>query len=211
MKEFREIGDGAAGVAQFLKGLSEIGTKRSIGAEKAREVLDTTTQVGEGCAKAQQGVPAVTVEAGTRWLEAYQEVTVKHGRYVQGGGVAGWTWHRRTLSRGGSWYARTILGIDVHDLTGGFKCFRRRVLETLDFEEIHADGYGFQIEMTYRAARAGFRVVEIPIVFHDRRAGESKMDTRIAAEAVWKVPALRWRTRGGGPAQLAAPRSGGAR
>ena len=147
-----------------------------------------------------------------RLIEAAGDADLVLGsRYVQGGGVAGWTWHRRTLSRGGSWYARTILGIDVHDLTGGFKCFRRRVLETLDFEEIHADGYGFQIEMTYRAARAGFRVREIPITFHDRRAGESKMDTRIAAEAVWKVPALRWRTRGGGPAQLAAPRSGGAR
>ena len=118
-------------------------------------------------------------------------------RYVPGGGVEGWAWHRRVLSRGGCLYARSILGIPVHDLTGGFKCFRRAVLEAIDLDELHAEGYGFQIEMTYRAVRAGFRVKEIPIVFHERRAGTSKMDARIAAEAVWKVPALRWRLRGG--------------
>jgi dolichol-phosphate mannosyltransferase len=116
-------------------------------------------------------------------------------RYTEGGGVAGWGWHRRLLSRGGCWYARTILGVPVRDLTGGFKCFRREVLETLDLEDVHADGYGFQIELTFRTLRAGFRVKEIPIVFHERRAGVSKMDARIAAEAVWKVPALRARAR----------------
>jgi dolichol-phosphate mannosyltransferase len=116
-------------------------------------------------------------------------------RYVEGGGVSGWEWHRRMLSRGGCWYARTILGVPVRDLTGGFKCFRRTVLETLDLGDVHADGYGFQIEMTYRTLRAGFRVREIPIVFHERRAGASKMDARIAAEAVWKVPTLRRRAR----------------
>jgi dolichol-phosphate mannosyltransferase len=116
-------------------------------------------------------------------------------RYVEGGGVSGWEWHRRLLSRGGCWYARTILGVPVRDLTGGFKCFRREVLETLDLDQVHADGYGFQIEMTYRTLKAGFRVREIPIVFHERRAGDSKMDARIAAEAVWKVPALRRRLR----------------
>ena len=118
-------------------------------------------------------------------------------RYIPGGGVAGWDWHRKLLSRGGSWYARRILGVPIQDLTGGFKCFRREVLETLDLSGIHADGYGFQIEMTYRTIRAGLRVQEIPITFHDRRAGTSKMDARIAAEAVWKVPALRWRLRKG--------------
>ena len=116
-------------------------------------------------------------------------------RYVEGGGVAGWEWHRRVLSRGGCWYARTILGVPVRDLTGGFKCFRRGVLETLDLDAVHADGYGFQIEMTYRTLKAGFRVREIPIMFHERRAGASKMDARIAAEAVWKVPTLRARAR----------------
>ena len=132
-----------------------------------------------------------------RLVEASADADLVLGsRYMPGGGVAGWNRRRRLLSRGGCWYARTVLGVPVRDLTGGFKCFRRRVLETLDLSRIHADGYGFQIEMTYRAIRAGFRVREIPITFHDRRAGASKMDTRIAAEAVWKVPALRWRLRG---------------
>jgi dolichol-phosphate mannosyltransferase len=134
-----------------------------------------------------------------RLIEAAADADLVLGsRYLPGGGVAGWNWHRRLLSRGGCWYARRVLGVPVRDLTGGFKCFRREVLEALDLSEIHADGYGFQIEMTYRAIRAGFRVREIPITFHDRRAGASKMDTRIAAEAVWKVPTLRWRLRGGG-------------
>jgi dolichol-phosphate mannosyltransferase len=114
-------------------------------------------------------------------------------RYVEGGDVTDWGFLRRMVSRGGSWYARKILGVDVRDLTGGFKCFRRSVLETLDLSAVHADGYGFQIELTYRTINAGFRVVEIPIVFRDRRVGQSKMTARIALEAVWKVPALRRR------------------
>jgi len=114
-------------------------------------------------------------------------------RYVAGGGVSDWGLLRRALSRGGSWYARLVLRVSVHDLTGGFKCFRREVLERLDLDAIHAEGYGFQIEVTYRAIRAGFRVREIPIVFRERQAGLSKMTARIAAEAVWKVPALRLR------------------
>ena len=112
-------------------------------------------------------------------------------RYVKGGSVSDWGLLRRLVSRGGSWYARVVLGVKVRDLTGGFKCFRRSVLEALDLERVHADGYGFQIELTYRAIKAGFRVVEIPIVFRDRRVGQSKMNARIALEAVWKVPALR--------------------
>ena len=118
-------------------------------------------------------------------------------RYVPGGGVTEWGRVRRFLSRGGSAYARVLLGIPVRDLTGGFKCFHRRVLQTIDLSAIHADGYGFQIEMTYRAVIAGFRVTEVPIVFTERRIGHSKMTTRIAVEAVWKVPALRWRLRRG--------------
>jgi dolichol-phosphate mannosyltransferase len=117
-------------------------------------------------------------------------------RYAPGGGVADWGSVRRVVSRGGSWYARTILRVPVRDLTGGFKCFRREVLEALDTADVHADGYGFQIEMTYRALKGGFRVREIPITFHQRRAGTSKMTARIALEAVWKVPALRWRSSG---------------
>jgi dolichol-phosphate mannosyltransferase len=131
-----------------------------------------------------------------RLIEAAGEADLVLGsRYVKGGRVAGWEWHRRLLSRGGGLYARAVLGVSVHDLTGGFKCFRRAVLETVDLHDVQADGYGFQIEMTYRALRAGFRVKEIPIVFHERRAGASKMDARIAAEAVWKVPALRARMK----------------
>jgi dolichol-phosphate mannosyltransferase len=114
-------------------------------------------------------------------------------RYVRGGGVTEWGLTRRLVSRGGSSYARRVLGLPVRDLTGGFKCFRREVLERVDLEHIHADGYGFQIELTYRAIKAGFRVVEVPILFRDRRAGTSKMSARIAVEAVWKVPALRMR------------------
>ena len=129
-----------------------------------------------------------------RLLEAAQNADLVLGsRYIDGGGVTDWSLTRRLLSRGGSSYARHVLGIPVRDLTGGFKCFRRKVLETLDLESIQADGYGFQIELTYCAIKAGFRVVEVPIVFRDRQAGVSKMSARIAVEAVWKVPALRMR------------------
>jgi dolichol-phosphate mannosyltransferase len=114
-------------------------------------------------------------------------------RYVPGGGVKDWGVVRRVLSRGGSAYARLLLGVPVRDLTGGFKCFHRRVLETLDLEGVHADGYAFQIELTYRAVQAGFTVTEVPITFRERRVGRSKMTARIALEAVWKVPALRLR------------------
>ncbi len=114
-------------------------------------------------------------------------------RYVPGGGVTDWGLLRRLLSRGGSAYARLLLGVPVRDLTGGFKCFNRRVLETIDREAVHADGYGFQIELTYRAVQAGFTVTEVPIWFRERRVGTSKMTARIALEAVWKVPALRFR------------------
>jgi dolichol-phosphate mannosyltransferase len=132
-----------------------------------------------------------------RLIEAAGDADLVLGsRYAPGGGVEGWAWYRRALSEGGCLYARLLLGVGVHDLTGGFKCFRRDVLEAVDLEDIHSEGYGFQIEMTYRAIRAGFKVHEVPIVFRDRRAGESKMNARIAVEAVWKVPALRWRMRG---------------
>jgi dolichol-phosphate mannosyltransferase len=116
-------------------------------------------------------------------------------RYVPGGGVANWGLIRRALSWGGCAYARVLLGVPIRDLTGGFKCFHRRVLEALDLDQVHADGYGFQIELTYRAVRAGFTVAEVPILFRERRVGQSKMTPRIALEAVWKVPALRLRRR----------------
>ena len=114
-------------------------------------------------------------------------------RYVPGGGVVNWGWMRRALSRGGCAYARILLGLPVRDLTGGFKCFNARVLRGLDLTGVHADGYGFQIELTYRAIQGGFTVTEVPILFRERRVGQSKMTARIALEAVWKVPALRLR------------------
>jgi dolichol-phosphate mannosyltransferase len=116
-------------------------------------------------------------------------------RYVAGGGVADWGRLRRLLSRGGSWYARSILRVPVRDLTGGFKCFHATTLRRLGLEDVRTDGYGFQIELTYRAIRAGMRVAEIPIVFSERRAGSSKMTARIALEAAWRVPELRLRLR----------------
>jgi dolichol-phosphate mannosyltransferase len=114
-------------------------------------------------------------------------------RYVPGGGVTEWGPVRRFISRGGSSYARVALGLPIRDLTGGFKCFRREVLETINLDTIQARGYAFQVETTYRAIRAGFRVVEIPIVFRDRADGTSKMSRSIVAEAMWRVPAMRFR------------------
>jgi dolichol-phosphate mannosyltransferase len=118
-------------------------------------------------------------------------------RYVAGGSVANWGLVRRAISAGGSLYARLLLGVGVRDLTGGFKCFRREVLEGLDLDAITSKGYAFQIETTYRALRAGFRVVEVPIRFADREEGQSKMSRSIVLEAVWKVPALRVRAAAG--------------
>jgi len=113
-------------------------------------------------------------------------------RYVAGGGTENWGRGRRFVSTGGSWYARVVLGVNVRDLTGGFKCYRRRVLERIDLDAIRSKGYAFQIETTYRAIRAGFTVVEVPIVFADRTAGTSKMSRAIVLEAVTRVPALRF-------------------
>lgn len=112
-------------------------------------------------------------------------------RYVPGGGTRNWGLVRRLISRGGSLYAQLLLGVPVHDLTGGFKCYRRSVLETIALDAIDSKGYAFQIETSYRAIRAGFRVVEVPIVFVDRQVGGSKMSKTIVLEAVWKVPLLR--------------------
>jgi dolichol-phosphate mannosyltransferase len=112
-------------------------------------------------------------------------------RYVPGGGVADWGAMRRRVSRAGSWYARQTLGLEVRDLTGGFKCFRAEVLRAIDLPSVRSHGYAFQVELTYRALLRGFRVVEVPIVFRDRERGTSKMSWRIAVEAAWLVPQLR--------------------
>ena len=114
-------------------------------------------------------------------------------RYVEGGAVGNWGHIRRFVSSGGSWYARVLLGVEVRDMTCGFRCYRRAVLETLDLDAIASQGYVFQIESTYRTLRAGFRVVEVPITFVDREHGGSKMSRSIVLEAIWKVPMLRLR------------------
>lgn len=111
-------------------------------------------------------------------------------RYVRGGGTTDWGLVRQLISRGGNVYAGLILGLPVADATGGFRCYRRRVLEGLDLGKVRSNGYAFQIEMAYRAIRAGYSVAEVPIVFPDRRVGKSKMSRRIVAEAlvnVWKL------------------------
>jgi dolichol-phosphate mannosyltransferase len=127
-------------------------------------------------------------------IEATERADLAIGsRYVPGGGITEWGPVRRFISRGGSAYARAALGLPIRDLTGGFKCFRRIVLETINLETIEARGYAFQVETTYRAITSGFRVVEVPIVFKDRADGTSKMSKAIVAEAMWRVPAMRFR------------------
>ena len=176
------------------------------------EVLHRTAREGlgpaylAGFARALEGGAAYVLEMDAdlshdpadlaRLLAAAAEADLVLGsRYVAGGGVSDWGRLRRLVSRGGSWYARRILGLGVRDLTGGFKCFRREVLEAIDLPTVHSRGYAFQVELTHRAVRAGFRVVELPIVFRDRQAGRSKMSWRIAGEAALLVPRLRFGRR----------------
>ena len=113
-------------------------------------------------------------------------------RYVRGGGVENWGALRRAISRGGSAYARIMLGVEVRDLTGGFKVWRREALEQIDLNQVATRGYAFQVEMTYRAICAGLEVVEVPIIFRDRDLGASKMSRSIFLEAIWRVPAMRF-------------------
>jgi dolichol-phosphate mannosyltransferase len=176
------------------------------------EVLHRTTREGlgpaylAGFARALAGGARFVLEMDSdfshdpadlaRLLAAIEEADVALGsRYVAGGGVTDWGPLRRLVSRGGSWYARKVLGLQVRDLTGGFKCFRREVLEAIDLPTVRSRGYAFQVELTNRAVRAGFRVVELPIVFRDRQAGRSKMSWRIAGEAALLVPRLRFGRR----------------
>jgi dolichol-phosphate mannosyltransferase len=133
-------------------------------------------------------------EAIVRMLSVMVDADLVIGsRYVRRGAVVGWAWHRRVISRAGCLYGRGVLGLGVADVTSGFKCFRRCVLEAIDLDSIRSDGYVFQIELTYRTARMGGRVMEIPITFADRSEGRSKMTWAIVAEAVWRVPWLRLR------------------
>jgi dolichol-phosphate mannosyltransferase len=175
---------------------------------EAVEVLHRTAKTGlghaylAGFAEALAGGAELVIEMDADFshdpayleelLEAARDADVVLGsRYVPGGGVEDWGLLRRLISRGGGLYARAILRVDVHDLTGGFKCIRREVLEAIDLDSVRAEGYVFQIEVTYRAILAGFRVKEVPIVFRDRTSGSSKMSARIALEAMWMVPRLR--------------------
>jgi dolichol-phosphate mannosyltransferase len=172
------------------------------------EVLHRTSKRGlghaylEGFGRALAGEAELVIEMDAdfshepRYLPALVTAAadadlVLGSRYVPGGGVRDWGLLRRLISRGGGLYARTILGIDIRDLTGGFKCFRRDVLEAIELWSVRSEGYVFQIELTYRALLAGFTVREIPIVFADRAAGSSKMSAQIALEAIWLVPRLR--------------------
>lgn len=125
-----------------------------------------------------------------RAIERYD--LVLGSRYIDGGGTENWSHVRKAISKGGSLYARTILGVPVQDLTGGFKCFRREVLQAIDLDTIQSTGYAFQIELTFRSYKQGFRVKEIPILFFERTAGKSKMDSKIVLEAVRKVWTIRW-------------------
>ena len=136
---------------------------------------------GAGCAGEGGGAPRADLVIGSR--------------YVPGGRVTDWGHGRLAVSRGGSRYARAVLGLDIQDMTSGFKCWRRDALEALELDTVRSQGYAFQVEMTYRACRAGFRVVEVPITFRDRRVGNSKMTGSIMLEAAWRVPALRLRGR----------------
>ena len=139
-------------------------------------------------------------------LEAAERADLVIGsRYVPSGGVADWGTLRQVLSRGGGAYARLVLGVGVRDLTGGFKCFRREVLEAIDLDAVQTRGYAFQVEMTYRAIQLGFEVVEVPIVFRDRQAGSSKMNRSIVVEAVWRIPRLRFSVGAGKRPREGAP------
>lgn len=172
------------------------------------EVLHRSTKAGlgqaylAGFARALDGGAELIIEMDADFshdpahlgdlLEAAKSADLVLGsRYVPGGGVRDWGLLRRLISRGGGLYARQILRVQVRDLTGGFKCIDRRVLEAIDLGSVRAEGYVFQIEVTYRALLAGFKVQEVPIVFRDRTVGSSKMSTRIAVEAMWLVPRLR--------------------
>jgi len=118
-------------------------------------------------------------------------------RYVPGGAIPNWTIPRRIVSKFGNFYARLWLQSPIHDMTGGFRCYRREVIEAIDLDSVHSKGYAFQVEIAYRVRRAGFRVVEVPITFRDRERGVSKMSRAIMVEAAWKVPLLRLRALAG--------------
>jgi dolichol-phosphate mannosyltransferase len=191
--------DGTGGLADELaRALPSV----SVLHRAAKEGLGPAYLAGFGSALAAGADLVITMDCDfshdpadvPRLVAAAEQADVVVGsRYVGGGGVRNWGPLRRAISRGGCLYAQVILGARVRDLTGGFKCYRRRVLGEIGLERISSKGYAFQIETTYRALRSGFRVVEVPIVFTDREAGRSKMSRAIVLEAIARVPALRLR------------------
>ncbi len=132
-----------------------------------------------------------------KYLPKLLEVARTHdlalgSRYIKDGGVENWPVHRKLLSLGGSFYSRTLLGLPYKDLTGGFKCFRRKVLQSLNLDQIQSEGYCFQVELTYRAHQKGFKISEVPIIFSERQHGKSKISKKIVLEALWKIPLLQF-------------------
>jgi dolichol-phosphate mannosyltransferase len=190
----------ADGLAESLGGVSVLHRERKEGLGPAY-IAGFRRALGEGAGRVLEMDSDFSHDPAylPRLLEAGERADLVIGsRYVPGGGVTEWSGVRRAISRGGSAYARRVLGVSVRDLTGGFKCFRREVLEAIDLDTIRSKGYAFQVELTYRAIRLGFKVIEVPIVFRDRAVGTSKMDRSIVAEAAWRVPLLRLGRKGRG-------------
>ncbi|MCH7226537.1 polyprenol monophosphomannose synthase [Haloferula sp. A504] len=156
--------------------------------------FEVVIEAGAGCVVQMDADWSHAPEALPSLVDAIQAGAdlVIGSRYVRGGGVEGWGLHRRLISRGGSIFARTMLALEPHDLTGGFKAWKRETLAAIDWDGVHSGGYVFQIEMTHLASRAGARVVEVPIVFKDREVGQSKMSGGIITEALGVVLKLGW-------------------
>lgn len=197
------VDDGSPdGTARLAGAVAERDPRVSVLERARKEGIGPAYRAGFGVALGQGADRVVEMdcdfshdpESLPRLVAATRDADLALGsRYVPGGGVTRWGLVRRLISRGGGLYAKFVLGIPVEDLTGGFKCFRRAVLEAVPLDEVDAAGYGFQVEMTYRAWLAGFRIVEVPITFSERERGSSKMSRRIVLEAATLVPRLRWR------------------
>lgn len=195
------VDDGSPdGTARLADGIAADGPRVRVLRRTAKEGIGPAYRAGFRVALAEGAQRVVEMDADfshepaalPSLIAASRDADLVLGsRYTPGGGVTRWGLVRRIISRGGGLYAKHILGIPVEDLTGGFKCFRREVLEAIPLDEVSAAGYGFQVEMTYRAWLLGFRIVEVPITFAERELGASKMSRRIVLEAATLVPRLR--------------------